>query len=317
MSLADTTSTVALSEQRRLPGWLSGALKFVFGILLCMTPATALIVLGWLTRKTAFDVGARIKDGRTAPWPNFIFGENRDDGSYVRRWRGGLWDNLKAGARALGVVAIWTLPFALLWLTGWFAGWETSFTKAYELSGIWPGISLLAVLLALPAFTLLPMAIAHQAASGRFADGLDLRTIWRTMRRAGVRYLGLTLLFAVGGLGVFGARGLPTFAEHMSPLIRSGDPDQVVRYANGMRLLMTVLLFTGLIVIRHVMARVYARAVTRGAQSGWITTGFVVLACATLWLGLIFSIYVAQFLNYSPWFWLNQPQIGLPWIGSY
>ena len=317
MSLAEPHDSATKDGDRRVSRWLTGCLKVIIGVVLCMTPVSALIVLGWLTRKTSRDIASRLNEGRSAQWPNFVIGEAHHSGSLLERWAGALWDNLMTGARALGVVAVWTLPFGLAWLSGWLSGWETSFSKAYESAGVWPVASLLAVAVSLPIYTLLPMAIAHQAADGRFASGFELGVIWRTVRRAGLGYVGLTALFTIGAVGVFGARGLPTFAEHFSPLVKSGEPELIAQHANRMRLFLTALLFVGLIVTRHVMARVYSRAMARGAATGWIKPGFVVVGCCALWLAAIFLVYAAQFLNYSPWFWLNQPHVGLPWIGSY
>lgn len=66
------------------------------------------------------------------------------------------------------------------------------------------------------------------------------------------------------------------------------------------------------------MARVYVRAQQRlaaGRASGRIKAGVIFSIAGLIWAGIVFLIYVAQFLNYSWWSWLNQPVTMLPWIG--
>ena len=149
--------------------WISNAVCIV----LCLTPVTAVVVLGWLTRKTANDVEARLV-GQAYHRPNLIFGTVRPNRWMTWQWlgalAGGLWLNFVVGIRAWIAVLVLLAPFELIWLASWFAGWENSFNKGYELSGVWPITSLAAVLLSLPVLTLVPMAIAHQAVQGRIAS---------------------------------------------------------------------------------------------------------------------------------------------------
>ena len=66
------------------------------------------------------------------------------------------------------------------------------------------------------------------------------------------------------------------------------------------------------------MARVYVRAQRRlaaGRSLGKIRAGVIFSIAGLIWAGIVFLIYVAQFLNYSWWSWLNQPVTMLPWIG--
>lgn len=297
---------------------VSRFIKYIVGILLCLTPMTALVVLGWLTRKTAADIETRRAGNKPRSWPNFLLAEEPSDKRWFVRWTSGLAANLKAGTKAwIGVLAI-TLPFSLVWLSAWFAGWENSFSKGYELAGIWPVASLLAVFASLPVLVLLPMAIAHQAATGTITSIFEFRKITTLARAAGWRYLGLTLLVGIGFIGVFGVRALPVFAENFSVRVASGSPEAIAEYAGQFKLGMTILLFTGLLVIRYVTARVYAAASNNhenGKAAGKIKTTIVFLLTATTWLGAVFLIHVSQFLNYSWWSWLNQPVTMLPWLG--
>ena len=315
------SSTIAIAKAPRSIGrtmsGLAAIVKYLIGIILCLTPVTAILVLGWLSRKTANDVANRLAGQGSAPWPNFMMEDSTVNKPRGPRFIACLIVNWVQGIKSwLAVLAI-TLPFSLIWLAGWFVGWENSFSKGYELSGIWPLVSLVAIFCSLPILTLLPMAIAHQAVAGRLTSILEFRAIFQLTRAAGWSYLALNLLILMGGIGLFGVRALPVFAEHVSQKIASGSPDAIQQFAQQFKLAMTALLFTGLLIMRHVMARVYARAVQSletGKTSGRIKTSIVLSLTALVWLGAILLIYVAQFLNYSWWSWLNQPVTMLPWI---
>ena len=317
MSTMSATDTLD-APRGRGQALIGGAAKFLVGIFLCLTPVTAVLVLGWLTRKTASDIRARGEGEMPGRWPNWILSDHAVRGSWLSRWTGGLTANFFAGLKAWAAVLALTLPFSLVWLAGWFAGWENSFSKGYELSAVWPSVSLLAVVLALPAFVLLPMGLAHQALNGTISSIFELRQIVTLIRAAGWRYLGLTVLIGIGCIGVLGVRGLPVFAEEFSAQVANAAPEAITQFTQKFAVVMTALLFTGLLVIRHVMARVYATAHKRysgGKRAGRMGSTLIFGLAATLWLGAIFLIYVAQFLNYNWWSWINQPVVMLPWLG--
>ncbi|MBT8408804.1 MAG: hypothetical protein KJN93_04180, partial [Alphaproteobacteria bacterium] len=79
-------------------GRLVGALKsLVFGSLLCLTPITALIVLGWLMRRMRFVSAARA--GLATDRPGWIMG--RRGAGALGRPLGGLAANIREGFLAL------------------------------------------------------------------------------------------------------------------------------------------------------------------------------------------------------------------------
>ncbi len=302
----------------RLRAALGAILRTALLVLLALTPVTAIVVLGWFTRKVAQDVRSRLDVGKSAPWPKLICSnDDQAPSSFLVRWGGGLYLNAKAGLQALIAVLVLTLPFTLAWLIGWFAGWENSFNKGYELSGIWPIVTLTAVLVSLPMWALLPMAIVHQAVTGRISGIFEFRQVASLVRAAGWRYMGLSLLIAIGQIGVFGVRALPVFAEHMSPAIAGGAPAAAAEFAQQFKFGMTVLLILGLLVVRRAMASVYAHALKRRShgQPGDRFNFVLVLALVSaLWLGAVFLIFAGQFLNYSWFAWINQPVLMLPWL---
>ena len=85
-----------------------------------------------------------------------------------------------------------------------------------------------------------------------------------------------------------------------------------------MRLVATALLFTGVLVLRAAMARVYAQAQARienDEQGSLVATVLCYAVSLAIWLAIVFSVFVAQFLNYQWLSWLNQPVLMLPWLG--
>jgi len=89
-----------------------------------------------------------------APRPGWVMGPR--GAGLVVRLLGGLGANVSAGVRMLAGLAIWTLPFTILWLGAWWAGWENSLNKGYEQAQIGPAVFLAGTILALPLLTLLP-----------------------------------------------------------------------------------------------------------------------------------------------------------------
>lgn len=296
---------------------LSNALRAIVLLLLCLTPVGALLVLGWLTRKTRFDTTARLTNAKRKPWPNILRAENPNTNTRVERWAGALLANLSAGTKAWAGALLLTLPFTLVWAFAWTAGWDNSFNKGYEYAGVWPGISLAAVLLSLPALIVLPMALTHQAHTGKFATILHVGHIARLIRAAGGTYLLLTVLSALGSFGVLGARVMPVFAEKIAPELTSGSIEATKDFAGRYTLIATAMLLTGLIIVRSAMALCYARATTKldsGKHGSVIATIVVLPVVAAIWLALVFFVYFAQFMNFAWWHWFNQPVLMLPWL---
>lgn len=311
-------ASVASRRDGRAMGLLTATTKYLIGIVLCLHPITALFVLGWLTRRMQGQITA-LKGSRTVSrWPGFIALADVDEAGWFRRWFGGLTANVKAGAKALTAVLVYSLPFSALWYFGWLAGWENSFSKGYEQASFWPIVSFGAAVVSTPLLTLLPMAIAHQAAEDRIGAVLELRTHVKLFRCAPWKNLGLLLMIFVGFAALLGVRALPTFAEHMSQRVAGGDPNEIEAFLGEVRLVTTALLFTGLLVLRSVMARVYVAAQVRLANSGkGGVVGFAICfgSSIAIWLAIVFSIFLAQFLNYNWYSWLNQPILMLPWLG--
>ncbi|MEM7252810.1 MAG: hypothetical protein AAF493_15450 [Pseudomonadota bacterium] len=291
-------------------------ITLVLATLLCLTPITALVVLGWLTRKTAADVQSRLAVQPIDDWPRLFRAPPEIRTGWTKLFAG-FFANLKAGIGALSVVLVVTLPFALTWQAGWIAGWENSFSKGYELAGLWPGVSIVAVVLAVPIFLFLPMLVVHHAVAGTVQAAVEWRRILSLVRSAGWRYVALTVGVALGWVGTFGVRALPVFAEQMSERVAEATPAGIQSYAFEFKLVATALLVVTLVAMRHFMVRTYVYAIRREATHRPTALGTVAVLglIVPIWGFLVFLLFLAQFLNYGWTTWLNQPILMLPWFG--
>ncbi len=271
------------------------------GGVLCATPVTAVLALGWITRATA-------AAARGAPRPGWVLGPR--GAGLAGRLLGGLAGNIRDGVVALAGLSLWTLPFGLVWLGAWWAGWENSFNKGYEQAFVGPLVFLAGLLVALPALTLLPMAAAHGAAEGRLSAYAELRTVLRRARIAGWRGLALALLTLAAAVPLFGYTALPVFVEALVPGFATLDPADQQGIADLGRLAAAAWSFAALWALRSLAMRLYLRPGPPPLLSfGWLA------AQALVWLGLFVLILVGQFLNFAPERWLTHPFTLLPWPG--
>jgi hypothetical protein len=275
---------------------LRGAADLVVGGLLCTTPVTAVVALGWVTRQTG---------GAGAGW---VLGP-RGSGT-AGRLLGGLAANIRAGVMTLAGLLAWTLPFTLVWLLAWWAGWENSFNKGYEQAWVGPALFLAAILLSLPALTLLPHAAAHAALDRRLAAFFELRRVLARARAAGWRGLWLALLSVLAALPLFAFTALPAFVEGFIPGFAALPLEQQVEAGQLIGLAAALYSFAALWFLRHRAVRIAPRSTApRRLAPIWLALS------ALVWAALPVLILVAQFVNYAPHRWLTHPLMLLPWPG--
>src|SRR5205085_631921 len=89
-----------------------------------------------------------------------------------------LWLNLSQGVKAVFCTyALLGLP-CLLMTWSWEQGWINSFHGGYEQSGLGIGLGLLGIFLFCGVMVYVPMAQAHQAATGQARAFFDFRFVW-------------------------------------------------------------------------------------------------------------------------------------------
>ena len=317
------------------PGRLARLGRFVgnlaVGTLLCTGPVTAVIALGWLTRRQGHL--ARDRFGSVEEAPGWLLGP-RERGR-IARSLGGLAANIRTGLMALIALLAWTLPFTLLWLGAWWAGWENSFNKGYEQAIVGPATFLTGVFFAALILPALPLLLAHLAAEDRLSAAFELRRLRSLIAQAGWRIPALMAVTTLAALPFAGARGLITTATDWAPWIQDLAPDEAAALQGQITLALAALAFFAAWLLRSLAARAYASAAPRaaGLKPGlWDGSQAAEAACpaqarsrlmTAIWygmamainLGLSFLILAGQFLDHAWWRWLFHPALNLPWAG--
>lgn len=327
------STSVATPAIPRLPARLLGfARDLIVGTLLCLSPLTAIIALGWLARR----MRARIRRS----W----YGEAVDTGWFLgpkdrgrfSRLFGGVAANIRAGLlAAVGLFAL-TLPFTLTWLGAWWAGWENSFNKGYEQAAVGPSVWFLATLLSLPILAHLPLALAHAAAEDRFSAFWEWRRIRSVAASAGWRLVWLALFSAILSVPFFGLRAIPAFIEDIVPGFADMTITAQAEVAQGFEFATAGLAFVCALIVRRQAAMLYAistpraavgrfahlwdnhpvrNVATSGFTPGRITATVWLIVAALIWGSVPVLIVAGQFMNYDPVLWLNHPVVLLPWHG--
>lgn len=326
------TTTVAqpvASAPSRLIRWVR---DMIVGTLLCLTPVTALLALGWQMRAVSRRIDTRW--GRTAPAPGWLLGP-RGSG-WAGRLAGGMAANIRMGlSAALGLAAL-TLPFTVLWLGAWWAGWENSFNKGYEQAAVGPIVWMIGTVIALPVLAHLPLALAHAAYEGRVTAFFEVRRIRSLAAASGWRIVWLALLGALFVVPFFGMRALPVFVEGIVPGFAAMTGEAQAQVALGFQLFDAGLAFVLMLFFKLRAAATYAVAAPRAAagrraalweghpaqdatpkgRDPWrvSSTVWLLIACV-VWLALPVAIVFGQFMNYDPALWLTHPLFLLPWAG--
>jgi hypothetical protein len=337
---AQTPDLAQKNHAAHCPGRLARLFHLILnggiGTLLCTGPVTALVALGWLTRRSGHL--ARSRFGAVEDPPGWLFGPREAQGretGRLTRTLGGLAANIRAGLMALTALLAWTLPFTLLWLGAWWAGWENSFNKGYEQAFVGPSVFLFGALLAALILPALPLVLAHMAAEDRLSAAFELRRLRSLLAQAGWRIPALSVLTAVFAIPFAGARGLITTATDWAPWIADLPPDALAELQGRIALALAALAFTIVWILRALASRIYATAAARAAglrpglwdgteaaegavparpRSRILTALWYALAGAAT-LGLAFLILAGQFLDHAWWRWLFHPALTLPWAG--
>ncbi len=308
------TSVVATQPRPSVLLRMLGVLRNgIFGTLLCLTPVTAILALGWIARHMAATV--EIHRGGTPDRPGWIMGATGQ--GWLQRLLGGFAANIHAGLKTTLGLFVLTLPFTLAWLGAWWAGWENSFNKGYEQAAVAPIVWAVATFVSLPILTCLPMALAHATTERRWSAFFEWRKIRTITSAATWRILWLALL-SLGAVGVFFVlRTVPVFIEGWVPEFSALSATRQAEIAFQLDLLGAACAFGLTAFLRHRAAVIYARAVARlelGVPNRTISSVWFLLACA-VWLALPLLIVFGQFLNYDAALWLLHPVLTLPWVG--
>jgi len=281
-------------------------LKYVVGALLCQTIAGAIVIVGWtyrLAQRSALrywwsrseykEKGTRLADhlGRHDPadehihWPNWFAHQNfrrsiqRKEGSSRLAY---LWQLLKAPFHSLGVnlkvglqgifnTWVLTMPACVLWLFAWYDGWNNSFNKGYEQAPVGPLTGILGIALFIAAMLYVPLAQARQAVTGHWRSFYNFSFVWGLVRRHWLACLLLAGISSAFFFPVMIMKTAPIFFGMKDPSFPNLTSQQVLKLLNGYFFWCAFLVFPLYVCLRVLAARIYARGVLHGIQTGDIT----------------------------------------------
>jgi len=300
----------------------------LLGTLFCTTPVTAVLVLGWLMRRMRWQAGAT---GATRP--GWFLGERGS--SWLGRLLGGFAANVREGVLATISLFLATMPFSVIWLLSWWAGWENSFSKGYEQAWVGPVLGMTGVVLFCLIMIWLPLALVHQAVENRALALFEWQRVRSVVRHTRWDYLLFAVFSVVLALPLFGQRSLVVFASDLIPGFDSMSVQLTTDIAALISLLTAGYVFVSLVILRGWSARIYVRAVGRALQgpesdlwqstpiappsigsrswklTHWLRASFL----GIIWFGLVSQIFVGQFMNHDWHLWVTHPFTLLPWAG--
>jgi hypothetical protein len=181
------------------------------------------------------------------------------------------WVNFKTGLAGIFCTYLLTGWGCLLMVFGWEFGWFNSINRYYEQSLIGPGSFLLGVLLFILAMFYVPMAQAHQAATGQARAFFEFRFVRRLVRARLTAYVGLAMLTGLASVAV-SAVVLTTSNEYFFANDRTLSAAEAL---GGLRLYLflftLLLLFPLYLLLRLVAAVIYRSAVLKALRQGTVT----------------------------------------------
>jgi hypothetical protein len=279
--------------------------KYFVGALFCQSILGSVAVIGWtyrLSQRVALrywwarsdrkQPAARLADhlARHDPahehlhWPNWFSAQNFRDAIHRNAntsTASHLWQLTKALFRSLGanvkiglqgIFNTWvlTMPACILWLFSWYDGWNNSFNKGYEQAIVGPAVGWLGIMLFIAAMMYVPLAQARQAVTGDWRSFYNFSFVWGLVRRHWLACLVLAGFTSLFFLPLMIMKTAPQFFGTDAKLANMSDK-QVIQFLNGYFLACAFLVFPLFIALRVLAARIYARAILHGVQTGEIS----------------------------------------------
>jgi hypothetical protein len=181
-----------------------------------------------------------------------------------------LWLNFKTGLAAVFCTYLLTGWGCLLMLFSWEFGWFNSINRYYEQAWVGPVTGLVGSLLFILAMFYVPMAQAHQAATGQARAFFDFRFVRRLVRARLLAYVGLAILMWLASLTL----SIAVLASAAQPF---ADP-KAMSAAEGLEAFRHYLgawTFLGLVpaylLLHFVAAVIYRSAVLKVLRQGVVT----------------------------------------------
>jgi hypothetical protein len=277
--------------------------KYFVGAFLCQSIAGSIMVVGWtyrLAQRSALRywwARSDRKDTRLVEhlarhdtahehlhWPNWFAHQNfrqslcRNEGAstpaylwqLVKAPFASLGTNLKVGLQGIFNTWVLTMPGCILWLFSWYDGWNNSFNKGYEQAPVGPLTGILGIILFIAAMLYVPLAQARQAVTGDWRSFYSFSFVWGLVRRHWLACLLLAGLTSALFVPVMIMKTAPMFFGAKDPNSVNMTAAQVVKALNGYFFLCALAIFPMYVLLRLLAARIYARGVLLGVQTGEI-----------------------------------------------
>ncbi len=259
-----------------------------------------------------------------------------DSSNWLLRMLRRVWHDLRQGFAVVANVLALTLPATALWYLAWLLGWNVSFFKGYEQSHLGASIGLASIALFGVLMLYVPIAVCHQAATGRWKAFWDVSLLRRLVWRAGWRHAIVASLFLLLASPVIVGRIAPYFFNQAGSLDGLSHAE-LAEAARQYFLALSIIALPAYWLAWRLAASVYRKQIlastdTIGSpfddrlvaispakpQRSWIGTLSTAAALAVasgVWMLAAVQIFVAQFFNYVPGQgWLIHPVIVMPWL---
>jgi hypothetical protein len=181
-----------------------------------------------------------------------------------------LWLNFKVGiAGLLSTYMLTGWPCSIM-LFSWYFGWLNSFHKGYEDAFLGLGFGLFGSFLLILTLVYVPMAQAHQAATGEIAAFFQFRVVIRLILTRLTAYVMLLAGLALTSL-VFEIPRLMTAGEDFRPNL-AATPQEAYWLLSQHFFIWSIFFFFALLVLRTVSALIYRSAMLKAVHAGTIRT---------------------------------------------
>lgn len=262
--------------------WLRRLLNAAVGALLCQTPPTAVLAVGWTQRAMRRAIVRSWHEGAgDGPFEDFARAdESTRDAARIPGWLAaelpeagwrarlaGLARNARQGAAVTLNTWVLTLPGCGLWLFAWYDGWNNSFTKGYEQAFVGPGVGLLGVALFILAMLYVPMAQARQASTGRWRSFYDFGLVAGLVRQRWWACVRLAALYSVLSIPVMALKTAPIGFDRSDTYAGLSDAE-VLEALQNYFFLAALFVFSAFVWVRLAAARIYAAALVEGVRAG-------------------------------------------------
>ncbi|MCS6852443.1 MAG: hypothetical protein NZ700_14865, partial [Gemmataceae bacterium] len=185
-------------------------------------------------------------------------------------WFRSLWLNFSLGLQAIACTFLVTGWGVAVMYFSWEFGWLNSFHKGYEQATVGATLGWFGIFLFLLALVYVPMAQAHQAATGDFRAFFDVPFVIRLIHARMTAYVALAGLIALLAWPLELFKIAVVFAENIDPSLADASPAEAQDWLQRHFRRAAFVLFVSLLLSRGLAAVIYRSAVLKALRRGWV-----------------------------------------------